>query len=211
MMNQCIYLSLIIKIICNSINNDTCINCSNKNHNYNTKEIFIIIGCFLGIIFFIFLLILFYKKFISLLSNNNNNQSESNLKNDKLIKKQLYYLINYQLKEELYQKEDESEECSICLEKIIKNNKICLLPCKHIFHFNCIKLFFLSKIDTHCPLCKCDILKLLDGKDIDFDKITINFEKEKKMLQHYKNFNKIEPIVININSNNILTTNSSEE
>ena len=211
MINQCIYLSLTIKIICNSVSNDTCVNCSNKNHNYNLKTIFIVIGCFLGILLFIFLLILFYKKFLSLFSNNINIQSESNLNNDKLMKKKLYYLINYELKKEIYQKEDESEECSICLENIKMNDNIIVLPCKHIFHFNCIILFVLRKIDTHCPLCKYDILTLLEGKEIDFDNIKINFEKEKKMLQNYKNLNNIEPIVIHIQSNNNVTSNSFAE
>ena len=54
-------------------------------------------------------------------------------------------------------------------------------------------------------------MTLLEGKEIDFDNIKINFEKEKKMLQNYKNFNNIEPVVIHIQSNNNLTTNSFEE
>ena len=92
MINQCIYLYLIIKIFCNYVrNNDTCINCSNNNQNYYLKKIFIIVCCLLGIIFLIFLLILFYRKFMNLFSNNINNQSGTYLKNDKLIKKK--YII----------------------------------------------------------------------------------------------------------------------
>ena len=53
------------------------------------------------------------------------------------------------------------------LEKIKKGEKIYLLSCKHIFHFNCLILYFVDKIDTHYPLCKYDILKILDGKEID--------------------------------------------
>lgn len=53
--------------------------------------------------------------------------------------------------------------------------KICLFPYKHIFHFNCLILYILDIFDTHCPLWEYDILKILDGKEIDFDKIKINF------------------------------------
>jgi hypothetical protein len=53
-------------------------------------------------------------------------------------------------------------------------------------------------------------LTLLEGKEIDFDNIKINFEKE-KMLQNYKNLNNIESVVIHIQSNNNLNINSFEE
>ena len=88
------------------------------------------------------------------------------------------------------------------------NDNIILLSFK--FHFNCIILFVLRKIDIHFPLCKYDLLTLLEGKEIDFDNIKINFEKE-KMLQNYKNLNNIESVVIHIQSNNNLNINSFEE
>lgn len=53
-------------------------------------------------------------------------------------------------------------------------------------------------------------MTLLEGKEIDFDNIKINFEKE-KMLQNYKNLNNIEPVAIHIQSNNNLNINSFEE
>ena len=53
-------------------------------------------------------------------------------------------------------------------------------------------------------------MTLLEGKEIDFDNIKINFEKE-KMLQNYKNLNNIESVVIHIQSNNNLNINSFEE
>lgn len=44
------------------------------------------------------------------------------------------------------------DECSICLDKYIKNDKVSDLNCGHIFHKDCIKIW-LSKNNT-CPQCR---------------------------------------------------------
>ena len=47
------------------------------------------------------------------------------------------------------------EECPICLEDYSFNNKICYLPCFHVFHSKCIKNW-LNK-SKNCPLCNTEV------------------------------------------------------
>lgn len=44
------------------------------------------------------------------------------------------------------------DECSICLEKYQKNDKITDLNCDHVFHTNCIRLWL--KDNNTCPQCR---------------------------------------------------------
>jgi len=48
------------------------------------------------------------------------------------------------------------DECSICLEKYVKNDKIMNLECNHTFHDNCIKLWL--KNNNTCPQCRENII-----------------------------------------------------
>ena len=48
-------------------------------------------------------------------------------------------------------------ECTICLEKYIKKEKIIELPCKHNFHAKCIKEWF-EKDNKSCHNCRENII-----------------------------------------------------
>lgn len=43
--------------------------------------------------------------------------------------------------------------CSICLEDFVAGDKLRMLPCKHLYHHDCI-LPWLTERKTTCPLCK---------------------------------------------------------
>tara|TARA_A100001015_G_scaffold278258_1_gene338287 strand:+ start:798 stop:1244 length:447 start_codon:yes stop_codon:yes gene_type:complete len=45
-----------------------------------------------------------------------------------------------------------SDECSICLDKFKKDDKIIKLNCNHTYHFQCISQWF--KQDITCPICR---------------------------------------------------------
>jgi len=48
--------------------------------------------------------------------------------------------------------------CTICLEKYKTNEMICEFPCKnHIFHEKCLKIWLESS--NYCPLCKYDLVE----------------------------------------------------
>lgn len=47
-------------------------------------------------------------------------------------------------------------ECSICMENVDVGEEITVLPCKHWFHFECVKAW-LTEHDT-CPVCRSGIM-----------------------------------------------------
>ena len=44
-----------------------------------------------------------------------------------------------------------NEQCTICMENYLLGQKLKLLPCKHMFHLNCIETY-LKEFSTQCPL-----------------------------------------------------------
>ena len=55
-------------------------------------------------------------------------------------------------------------ECTICIEKFIDKCLICITPCKHIFHYECLNKFIETaiekqKLSIKCPLCNYDFLE----------------------------------------------------
>ena len=205
-----IYIIIIINII-GIINNKSCMNCNNKQKtDSNFKKIIIIfITSFLGLIIILIILILFVRKYVNYLPQYTISHSNLKTKEKINLEKKLVYLLHYEIKGESYIKEYENEKCTICLEKIKKNDEVCLTLCKHLFHFICLKLYILDNLNSKCPLCKYDFLEMLKDKKIDFQNIQINYEQEKKMLEHYKQINKIEPDIINVRTfdKDIIPTN----
>jgi len=47
------------------------------------------------------------------------------------------------------------DDCVICMEKLKKRRKCAALPCKHVFHKQCLELAFKSK--PQCPVCRISI------------------------------------------------------
>lgn len=54
------------------------------------------------------------------------------------------------LEQRTYDSEIEAS-CSVCLEKIKKNDSIGVLSCQHFFHYDCINEW--GKYKATCPLC----------------------------------------------------------
>ena len=48
---------------------------------------------------------------------------------------------------------ESKEECSICFEQGVDCK---LIPCGHVFHWECVSKYFFSKEDetTPCPMCR---------------------------------------------------------
>ncbi|KAI3867285.1 hypothetical protein MKW98_001719 [Papaver atlanticum] len=53
----------------------------------------------------------------------------------------------------------EKKECAICLVDFRDNDKLTLLPCKHVYHSHCVGTWFISK--TTCPLCRTDLISVV--------------------------------------------------
>lgn len=50
--------------------------------------------------------------------------------------------------------------CSICLAEYVQDERLIMLPCRHVYHRTCVTEWLLGH--TQCPLCKQDVLELLD-------------------------------------------------
>tara|TARA_B100000161_G_C33454987_1_gene370817 strand:+ start:195 stop:425 length:231 start_codon:yes stop_codon:yes gene_type:complete len=65
-------------------------------------------------------------------------KKQENIKNDM----DEYIILN---------KDFENSECIICLENMIKGERVKILRCGHIYHYKCIDEWFKRK--RECPLC----------------------------------------------------------
>ncbi|KAG2208041.1 hypothetical protein INT46_010135 [Mucor plumbeus] len=67
----------------------------------------------------------------------------------------------YKLKSKIFHKEnknDEEEECIICLETYQEGDILRKLPCKHEFHSLCVDTWLITR-KKYCPICKFDVCK----------------------------------------------------
>ncbi|XP_063809515.1 E3 ubiquitin-protein ligase RNF149 [Pseudophryne corroboree] len=53
----------------------------------------------------------------------------------------------------------EAENCAVCIENYKPKDVVRILPCKHIFHRQCIDPWLLEH--RTCPMCKLDVIKAL--------------------------------------------------
>jgi hypothetical protein len=51
----------------------------------------------------------------------------------------------------------EEEKCSVCLSEFEDKEEIKILPCKHLYHPECIDIWL--KKNSTCPVCKTDFNK----------------------------------------------------
>ena len=50
-------------------------------------------------------------------------------------------------------KDFENNECIICLEPMLVNDKVKILECGHMYHYDCINKWIEKKGKINCPLC----------------------------------------------------------
>ena len=50
-------------------------------------------------------------------------------------------------------KDFENNECIICLEPMVINDKVKILECGHMYHYDCINKWIEKKKEINCPLC----------------------------------------------------------
>ncbi|NWS51929.1 RN128 ligase, partial [Chunga burmeisteri] len=58
----------------------------------------------------------------------------------------------------------DGDSCAVCIEQYKPNEVVRILTCNHLFHKNCVDPWLLEH--RTCPMCKCDILKVL-GVEVD--------------------------------------------
>ena len=108
----------------------------------------------MGCVFSILILILLENYFKCCLKihsiNGVNGEKIHNVKTKKFIIKDMEYYLNANKKI--------TGTCSICIENIEDTIHIIIMPCKHIFHKDCIQPWLLQKIiigkKPECPMCR---------------------------------------------------------
>ena len=81
------------------------------------------------------------------------NKKKENLFKEEDANEILRYIPNSIIQEEK-NKNENNYKCLICLYEFKIGDKVCTLPCLHIFHIDCLKNWIIR--NTWCPICKSD-------------------------------------------------------
>jgi Ring finger domain len=66
----------------------------------------------------------------------------------------------------------ETHECCICLESLQQGEMVRTLPCRHVFHHDCINGWF-NHHKYSCPMCKVDLKKHLEERRVATEEISM--------------------------------------
>ena len=103
-------------------------------------------------IFILFFLIIFYGYIFKREINDDSVVSDQINELDSLSNENLRQRRIENCRREIYNNSViySNNNCGICNNNFIQNNDILILPCFHIFHFNCMKSYFLNH--NNCPI-----------------------------------------------------------
>ena len=130
-----------------------------KNISITRKKIIISV---IGILLFIMILFIVpYNTYTYLKEKKLQKNINKELENERNKKEEVFQKMfkNILIQTELSTKNNIKNypQCPICLQTFILKCLICITPCKHIFHYECLKKFAQTKIQDlsalRCPLC----------------------------------------------------------
>ena len=140
---------------------------------------------------------------------NINVEINPNIIREKENKKKIEILFQTKLYPIEFIKEDienENTSCSICLENFIeKESIVCITPCMHIFHYDCLKSWSENTTEHFkCPNCNYDFLS-------DDEPIVINVGRKKESnANNNNNFNNFNNFINNNYYGNITNRSNSD-
>ena len=137
----------------------------NKSNN-ETRNLIIIFSTIISVVIIIIILWVYYnrKKEIRLqnerraqIERENNNKIIEAENNFKFLFEQILFPKVFDIKNII----NNCINCTICLEIFNDGeNDICITPCDHIFHYNCIRKWAeKNKMNLKCPNCKQDLIQ----------------------------------------------------
>ena len=169
-------------------------NSGNKMHKINKRVniLLIVIFSILGVSIFTIINFIYYRR----KQNRNIKIQKEFFQQEEFKRKQKEEKINKLFETILILKEfnqnditNNCTECAICIEKFIDKYLICITPCKHIFHYECLSNFIESikgkkNPIIKCPLCQYDFLEEENGdKRLNKNNNNENNNKENNMRQ----------------------------
>ena len=86
-----------------------------------------------------------FNLFQYLINKEKNNNKYNNKNNEDNEDNEVDYII--------LNKNFENNECIICLDSMIVNEKVKILYCGHMYHYGCINAWIKKKKEINCPLC----------------------------------------------------------
>ena len=141
--------------------------------------------------------------------NNLNNFNENNENIEDINKEKLNELFSRKMAEHYYKSEynEYGGGCSICLENFKKKSKVSITPCKHVFHYKCIKdWLYKNAKNPKCPNCNKEVL-VDDESDFnekieDTKIIKVKKKQQNNVLNNNLNFASRSSNISTINMNN---------
>ena len=132
-------------------------------------------------------------------------------KDNEISRIKIEYLFKNNLKQKIIKLKFPNllyNECPICLENIKENDKVSYTPCKHIFHFDCLKNWLETEaLNPQCPNCKYSILS-----NVELNYINLNDNNGNNNIRNGNRDNCSEHVVIhnvrNIENNNGQSNNN---
>ena len=205
-------IEILIDFKNNELSIDECLEISiiTENPSKKTKIIYIIalvicVFLALSIIILIILYICIKKKLENRFREHNEDDSfekEKKMQENKKKIEQLYKTVLRPQKftNELLSQNCENTICSICTDNYeIEKSQVMITPCKHIFHYDCLKPWIDNNIlSPKCPNCNYNILdSLLITKSMDITKKKEDYNNDNNNRDNRDNI-----IVITNNDNN---------
>lgn len=184
-----------------------------ENPSKKTKIIYIVVLIICGfLIILIVILIILYICIKRKMENRFRDSIDENIEKEKKIaenKKKIDILYETSLQPQIFTNEllnqnCDNSICSICTDNFeIGKSEVMITPCKHIFHYNCLKPWIDSNIlSPKCPNCNYNILdSLLLSKPMEITK--------KNDGNNKNNNNRGSIVAINNNDNNNGANSSS--
>ena len=155
---------------------------------YNLNTFITLLIVLISLILLVVILFIFYKFYLNSYIERN---KIPNFKTTNKFELKKHFLFQKLMKWKFYKNNGDEEVCPICLQKFNKSiSKICITPCKHIFHFYCLKKFVFEFNNLNCPYCKKEYLS---SKNFDLHGIRIiPLDEKDNPINELKNFYKME-------------------
>ena len=179
------------------------------------QMILLICLIFIIIVFVLVIIFLYINKicFNSNLNQQNKKKKEEERKNaEYLFSKIKFFLFND------YNNKEKNNNCIICFENYNPEDKLIIIKCGHIFHYDCLKKWFIplnsTEVNNSCPECRNELfdLKNIDNNNLEEINNNLNLNNQNQEIQNNNlNLNNNQNQEIQNNNLNLNDNNQKEQ